>query len=46
MSKHLEKDLDRLQQDILAMAASVEEAIHKAIHALQQPACGHRRGGD
>jgi phosphate transport system protein len=35
MSKHLERDLDNLQRDILAMAASVEEAIHKAIRALQ-----------
>src|SRR5436309_8191691 len=35
MSKHLERDLDSLQRDILAMAASVEEAIHKAIRALQ-----------
>jgi phosphate transport system protein len=36
MSKHLERDLDYLQRDILAMAASVEEAIHKAIRALQE----------
>ncbi len=35
MSKHLERDLDNLQRDILGMAASVEEAIHKAICALQ-----------
>jgi phosphate transport system protein len=35
MSKHLERDLDSLQSDILAQAASVEEAIQKAIHALQ-----------
>src|SRR5437868_9317823 len=35
MSKHLERDLDNLQRDILAMASSVEEAIHKAIRALQ-----------
>jgi phosphate transport system protein len=35
MSKHLERDLDNLQRDILAMAASVEEAIHKSIRALQ-----------
>lgn len=35
MSKHLERDLDHLQQDILTMASSVEEAIHKAIRALQ-----------
>jgi phosphate transport system protein len=35
MSKHLERDLDDLQRDILSMAAAVEEAIHKAIRALQ-----------
>jgi phosphate transport system protein len=35
MSKHLERDLDNLQRDILALAASVEEAIHKAIRSLQ-----------
>jgi phosphate transport system protein len=34
MSKHLERDLDNLQRDILALAASVETAIHKAIRAL------------
>ncbi len=36
MSKHLERDLDNLQRDLLTLAASVEEAIHKAIRALQQ----------
>src|SRR5260370_21510469 len=35
MSKHLERDLENLQRDILALAASVEEAIHKAIRSLQ-----------
>jgi phosphate transport system protein len=35
MSKHLERDLDDLQRDILAQAAMVEEAIHMAIRALQ-----------
>jgi phosphate transport system protein len=35
MSKHLERDLDNLQHDLLALAASVEAAIHKAIRALQ-----------
>lgn len=35
MSKHLERDLENLQRDLLAMAASVEEAIHNAIRALQ-----------
>ncbi|MFL5245293.1 MAG: phosphate signaling complex protein PhoU [Gemmataceae bacterium] len=36
MSKHLERDLDHLQRDILALAASVEEAIQKGIRALQE----------
>jgi phosphate transport system protein len=36
MSKHLQRDLDTLQKDILALAALVEEAIHKAVRALQQ----------
>ena len=36
MSKHLERDLDNLQKDLLALAASVEEAIYKAIRALQE----------
>ncbi|MCI0460098.1 MAG: phosphate signaling complex protein PhoU [Gemmataceae bacterium] len=36
MSKHLERDLDNLQHDLLALAASVEEAIHKAIQSLQR----------
>jgi phosphate transport system protein len=35
MSKHLERDLDTLQRDILEMGAAVEEAIYKAIRALQ-----------
>lgn len=35
MSKHLQRDLDNLQRDLLTMAASVEEAIHSAIRALQ-----------
>jgi phosphate transport system protein len=36
MSKHLQRDLDNLQRDLLGLAAAVEEAIHKAILALQQ----------
>jgi phosphate transport system protein len=36
MSKHLERDLENLQQGLLTLAASVEEAIHKAIRALQE----------
>lgn len=35
MSRHLERDLENLQREILALAGSVEEAIHKAIRALQ-----------
>jgi phosphate transport system protein len=35
MSKHLERDLEDLQRDLVALAASVEEAIQKATHALQ-----------
>lgn len=35
MSKHLQRDLDRLQRDLLAMASSVEEALHKAIKSLE-----------
>jgi phosphate transport system protein len=36
MSKHLQRDLDNLQRDLLVLAASVEEAVHKAIRALQE----------
>jgi phosphate transport system protein len=36
MSKHLERDLESLQRDIFALAGCVEEAIHKAIRALQK----------
>src|SRR5262249_44763612 len=35
MAKHLQRDLDNLQRDLFALAASVEEALHKAIRALQ-----------
>jgi phosphate transport system protein len=35
MSKHLERDLANLQRDLLTMASSVEEAIQKAIVALE-----------
>ena len=35
MGKHLQRDLDDLQRRLLGLAASVEEAIHKAITALQ-----------
>jgi phosphate transport system protein len=36
MSKHLQRDLDNLQKNLLTLAGSVEEAIHKSIRALQQ----------
>jgi phosphate transport system protein len=36
MSKHLERDLEELQRDILTLAAAVEEAIYKALRALQE----------
>ncbi len=36
MSKHLERDLDSLQRNILAMGTAVEEAVGKAITALQE----------
>ncbi len=36
MSKHLERDLENLQRDVLAMGASVEEVIYKAIRSLQE----------
>lgn len=35
MSKHLERDLENLQRDLLTLASSVEEAIHKATRALE-----------
>lgn len=35
MSKHLERDLESLQRDILTLASSVEELILKAIRAMQ-----------
>jgi phosphate transport system protein len=35
MSKHLQRDLANLQRDLMTLAASVEEAIHKAIKSLQ-----------
>lgn len=36
MSKHLHRDLENLQRDILTLAAGVEESIYKAIRALQE----------
>jgi len=35
MSKHLERDLDNLQRDLITLASSVEEAIQKATNALK-----------
>jgi phosphate transport system protein len=43
MSKHLQRDLDNLQRDLLALASSVEDAIHKAIRALQGRAASTAR---
>jgi phosphate transport system protein len=34
--KHLERDLERLQRDILDLAASVEEIIQRSIQALRE----------
>ncbi len=36
MSKHLQRDLDNLQRDLLSLAAFVEEAIDKAIRSLAE----------
>jgi len=36
MSKHLARDLDNLQRDLLALAGLVEGSVHKAILALQR----------
>lgn len=36
MSKHLHRDLDNLQRDLLALASLVEGSVHKAIQALQR----------
>lgn len=35
MAKHLMRDLDNLQRDLVALAALVEASIHKATRALQ-----------
>lgn len=35
MSKHLSRDLDNLQRDLMTLGSSVEEALHKAIRSLQ-----------
>jgi phosphate transport system protein len=36
MSKHLQRDLDNLQRDLLSLASLVEGSVHKAILALQR----------
>src|SRR5262245_53555118 len=36
MSNHLPRDLESLQRDLPGLAASVEEAIHASIRALQE----------
>jgi phosphate transport system protein len=36
MAIHLQRDLDHLQRDLLALASLVEGAIHKGIRALQE----------
>lgn len=36
MPKHLSRDLDRMQHDLLALASAAEEAVHKAIRSLQE----------
>ncbi len=36
MSRHLQRDLDRLQRDLVGLAGLVEEAVHKAIRALRE----------
>jgi phosphate transport system protein len=36
MPKHLQRDLDSLQRDLLTEASLVEEAVHKAVNALQR----------
>jgi phosphate transport system protein len=35
MSKHLERDLERLQQRVVGFAGMVEDAIYKAVQAIQ-----------
>ena len=35
MSKYLQRDLANLQRDLMTLASSVEEAIHKAIKSLE-----------
>ncbi len=43
MAIHLEHDLENLQHDILLLAASVEESIHKSIRACRNATPNWRR---
>lgn len=36
MSKHMQRDLERLQRLVLRMAGYVEEAVYQAIHSLRE----------
>jgi phosphate transport system protein len=36
MSKHLQRDLDYLQRDLITLAASVEEQLHNAVRSLRE----------
>ena len=36
MAKHLQRDLDHLQRDLLSLAGLAEAAVHKAIRALRE----------
>ena len=36
MAKHLQRDLDKLQRDLLTLAGEVEEAISRSIRSLQE----------
>lgn len=36
MAKHLTRDLENLQRDIVSLAAAVEEVLYKAIRSLQE----------
>jgi phosphate transport system protein len=36
MSKHLEREIEKLKKQILAISAVVEESVHKAVSALEE----------
>ncbi|KPK65776.1 MAG: PhoU family transcriptional regulator [Planctomycetes bacterium SM23_32] len=36
MSKHLQRELDRLKRRILSLSGLAEESVHKAVHALER----------